>query len=583
MDTKLSSVFSLLLLSFLFFSLVYSTPNIFSSSSNTVVISQLPYTITKPGAYVLGSNEYYKGEGNAVTVKVNNVVLNGNGHTIEGSGKGVGIYGMNVNDIVVKNFKVMNFREGLEIDYNSTNNTFYGNIVSNNKIGVDLGWCSGNNTIYNNTISGNVFGIRAFLEGGVDGIHNNKIEGNKYGIEVNGFPQVVIDANKILNNKYGIELRDSSGHVIRNNEFVNDGLLVILSYNNTVENNYVNGKPLVYLEGVSDYTVDYAGQVVLVDCNNILISNFDLSNASVGVELWKTNNTVIKDNIMSGNTNGTIIWGNSYRDTINGNYITDNKDGVNLELGSYNNSISGNLIKSNEAGIILQRSGVFGYNEIHGNILLNNKYGVVLGDFSGDNIFYGNNFIDNGKQVLINAEQIFPNKWDNGYPSGGNYWSNYHGEDEHSGKYQNETGSDGIGDSIYIIYTGNVDHYPLMNKVPINFTIPETKTITITSTTPITSTESTGSSSTSSTTKTGRSTTTSYTVTGIPKTTPISITGGSTSTSRSATTYTSNSYSTTTHESMVTTREQGASRTTIATIILIAIIIVGMSIAFWKH
>ncbi|MCE4606769.1 MAG: right-handed parallel beta-helix repeat-containing protein [Desulfurococcales archaeon] len=557
MDTRLSSVLFPLLLLFLVFSLVYSTPSTTASSSNTIVISQLPYTITKPGTYVLHSDMYYNGGGNAVTVKANNVVLEGNGHSIEGSGKGVGIYGMNVNGIVVKDVKVMNFSKGLGIDYNSTNNTFYGNVISNNKVGIGLGWCSGNNTIYDNIISGNVLGIRAFLEGGVDGIHNNEIEGNKYGIEVNGFPQVVIEANKILDNEYGIDLRFSSGHIIRNNEFVNDGLLVISSYNNTVENNYVNGKPLVYLEGVSNYTVGYAGQVVLVDCNNILISNFDLSNASVGVELWKTNNTVIKDNIMTGNTNGTILWGNSYRDKIIGNYIADNKDGVNLGLRSYNNSIIGNLIKSNEAGIILQRSGIFGYNEIHGNILLNNKYGVVLGDFSGDNLFYGNNFIDNERQVLINAEQVFPNKWDNGYPVGGNYWSNYHGVDKYSGKYQNETGSDGIGDSIYIIYTGNIDHYPLMNKVPINFTMPETKTMTITSTSPITTTGTTESSTTSSTTQTSMSATTSQA---------------------------SNTYSSSTSASTITTNEQRVSRGTVTVIILLIIIIIGISsIAIRKY
>jgi len=55
------------------------------------------------------------------------------------------------------------------------------------------------------------------------------------------------------------------------------------------------------------------------------------------------------------------------------------------------------------------------------------------------------------------------NFWDDGYPSGGNYWSDYKGTDLYSGPYQNETGSDGIGDTPYVIYGDNVDHYPLMN------------------------------------------------------------------------------------------------------------------------
>ena len=53
--------------------------------------------------------------------------------------------------------------------------------------------------------------------------------------------------------------------------------------------------------------------------------------------------------------------------------------------------------------------------------------------------------------------------WDDGYPSGGNYWSDYNGTDFYSGTNQNVTGSDGIGDTSYIIDVNNVDRYPLMS------------------------------------------------------------------------------------------------------------------------
>jgi hypothetical protein len=52
--------------------------------------------------------------------------------------------------------------------------------------------------------------------------------------------------------------------------------------------------------------------------------------------------------------------------------------------------------------------------------------------------------------------------WDNGYPSGGNYWSNYDGTDSYSGPCQNVTGSDGVGDTPYVIDGSNQDNYPLM-------------------------------------------------------------------------------------------------------------------------
>ena len=71
------------------------------------------------------------------------------------------------------------------------------------------------------------------------------------------------------------------------------------SYQNTVTDNYVNGKPLVYLEGESDIVIDDAedvGQVVLVNCTNITIHDQDLSNTSAGVELWCTHHCLIISN-----------------------------------------------------------------------------------------------------------------------------------------------------------------------------------------------------------------------------------------------------------------------------------------------
>ena len=55
-----------------------------------------------------------------------------------------------------------------------------------------------------------------------------------------------------------------------------------------------------------------------------------------------------------------------------------------------------------------------------------------------------------------------PNMWDDGYPSGGNYWSDHVTVDDYSGINQDELGSDGIVDEPYIIDDYNRDNYPLM-------------------------------------------------------------------------------------------------------------------------
>jgi len=86
---------------------------------------------------------------------------------------------------------------------------------------------------------------------------------------------------------------------------------------------------------------------------------------------------------------------------------------------------------------------------------------------SSDNVIYHNNF-PNNRYLHAVAYPGFANRWDNGYPSGGNYWGGYSGVDWYRGPFQNETGSDGIADSpyTYIIDGENTDNYPLMKPYP---------------------------------------------------------------------------------------------------------------------
>jgi parallel beta-helix repeat protein len=95
---------------------------------------------------------------------------------------------------------------------------------------------------------------------------------------------------------------------------------------------------------------------------------------------------------------------------------------------------------------------------VTGNTLVNNDYGVSCWS-NTQNVIYHNNFVNNTHQSFSEDSSNF---WDNGYPSGGNYWSDYNGTDLYSGPYQNGTGSDGIGDASYVIDAYNRDNYPLM-------------------------------------------------------------------------------------------------------------------------
>jgi hypothetical protein len=91
-----------------------------------------------------------------------------------------------------------------------------------------------------------------------------------------------------------------------------------------------------------------------------------------------------------------------------------------------------------------------------------NYYGVVLDSTSDNNIFYHNNFVNN----VVQAYSTSVNVWNNGYPSSGNYWSDYSGTDGFNGPDQNVPGPDGIGDTPYSIVTNDQDYYPLMTPWP---------------------------------------------------------------------------------------------------------------------
>jgi hypothetical protein len=81
-------------------------------------------------------------------------------------------------------------------------------------------------------------------------------------------------------------------------------------------------------------------------------------------------------------------------------------------------------------------------------------------DSSFDNMIYHNSFVDNSHQVYVYSQSACI--WDSGYPSGGNYWSDYAGVDIKSGPNQDLPGSDGIGDTPYVIDGSNQDNYPIM-------------------------------------------------------------------------------------------------------------------------
>jgi len=191
------------------------------------------------------------------------------------------------------------------------------------------------------------------------------------------------------------------------------------------------------------YTLHGSGTgkgIDLTATSNVTIKNMEIKAFAYGIRLYKpyqSSNNKILANLITNNTYG--VWVFASNNTLSKNTIANcSISGIVMDLGSSDNTISGNNIMNNARGIWL-----------------------IL---ASDNKFYHNNFIDNTQQVHIPMSG-YANVWDDGYPSGGNCWTDYTGADLYSGVYQNETGSDGIGDDPYFIDVHNQDDYPLMTPI----------------------------------------------------------------------------------------------------------------------
>jgi len=240
--------------------------------------------------------------------------------------------------------------------------------------------------------------------------------------------------------------------------------------------------PISSVDNVTCTFTDNIYDEIVVERNYTVIDGdgytLEGSGTGYGFRLFNSLNVTIKNTHIRGFENGIERWlggGSSEFNKILNNTITDCEIGIHI-LYFHRGEIVGNTITRNDYGleiyhtdeatianntIVYNTVGIWAYGLwyclVIGNHIVNNVngYGELPGT-SVDSKVYHNNFVNNTDQALM-AGSV----WDDGYPSGGNYWSDYNGVDLYGGPYQNETGSDGIGDTPYVGYE-SADNYPLM-------------------------------------------------------------------------------------------------------------------------
>ncbi|UCF08128.1 MAG: right-handed parallel beta-helix repeat-containing protein, partial [Thermoplasmata archaeon] len=300
------------------------------------------------------------------------------------------------------------------------------NVEFNGGFGVLINW-SMNNTIFENTIHSNDFYGIYINHSLSNKVHGNNISNNSYGIFLkNGANSNKITENNIsLNKIHGLEMDYSLGN--------------ILMGNNVSKNNYT-------------------GIFLLVSHKNAVIDNNASSNNGAGIYLHGSNSNDIDSNQAINNSVGIYLIALSrYNDLSRNNISSNSERGVFLDWCESNNIINNRILLNNLTGICLIQNS--DGNNILENNISKNLYGIELLSSSGNKIYH-NDFVNNTNQASEPSMSV--NNWDDGYPSGGNYWSDYSGIDIYKGPNQDIPGSDHIGDSNFTIDSDSIDRYPLM-------------------------------------------------------------------------------------------------------------------------
>jgi len=453
----------------------------------TYNIDHLPYDIRKPGTYILTKNFTYENNETPITIFVNDVVIDGNGHTLEGNLSCSAIYSNIQRNITIKNINLKNWNIGIELRH--VNNSKIENVsVESSDYGMLL-WtpcnadinkvcvfnCSrgayiryaDNVSLENLTMKNAYTGIE-ILDSSNASLKKIMGQNNTYCVVIQRGNNIKISNIKNLENRWS-SIVDSS-HISIENFTSRMGYCGIYTYN--VSNGSIsnfNGENNTYdlLIGNSNYMAicnikgcDSYRAITIYDYSDTINIKNVFSNASTGVYLSSssrmniTNVSAISkyDIVIKYSNNTTISNLNCY-----GLYNTYAQSSKNLTIE--NSFFTHNLTGWGDGFRLLNSSSII----IKENTILNKPSSFYIDEYSAGNYIYLNNFINNTYKYCKNHNNSFesPDKITYKFNNTtfkrylGNYWSNYNGID---------FDKDGVGDAPYDIDLNVSDTSPLIEN-----------------------------------------------------------------------------------------------------------------------
>jgi parallel beta-helix repeat protein len=194
----------------------------------------------------------------------------------------------------------------------------------------------------------------------------------------------------------------------------------------------------------------------VVGAREVTLAHNDIPHTGdTSIVVFDSSKVSVFENVMTASGGGvgidnsteSIFWSNTILSSLAGIFVGE----------SCGNTVFGNNVSSRSlTGLSI--SSCFNNSFFDNYVSSNSQYGLFIWNSYNNSVFH-NCFLGNGSHVLnVNST----NSWDDGYPSAGNFWSNYAGVDSECGPNQNQPGSDGIGDTPHVIDSTNRDNYPLM-------------------------------------------------------------------------------------------------------------------------
>jgi nitrous oxidase accessory protein NosD len=443
-------------------------------SSNTIQNSRYAVYVDQASDLVISLNNVSGSEYGIYLEYTNNI----RGTYDEGSGGGSGYVGLETyfsTNTVFSHLRFIGYiDEGVYLEY-STNGSVTSSTLSNDDYGfytyeTSQVICTGNNLslsyygvyveygahylISNNSItstgSSGATAIESYEIAQIS-VQNNSAPGFAFGFYDEYSSQLTVRNNDLAHehyDDYGIYLyEENSVWVLNNNVYNASGYGIYAEY---VGSLVVSGNSVSYAgnEGIYVYESQF-GEVV---GNTVDHAN----NYSLDIEYcvdFTVSNNVADDTLASFGT-ALYLYYNTNVAAMN-NTLSRTNYSIYAE-GDVGDQITGNNASFAHEGIFL---GYLANVTVAGNEFWTDHWSFDLTD-SANVLIYHNNFVGDAGWIISGG--VSANiRWDNGYPSGGNFWSNWTSPDAQGGPGQNVPGADGIVDHPFVVNTTFSDHYPL--------------------------------------------------------------------------------------------------------------------------